>query len=104
MADAIKIRAKIKDGVTEVKALMSHPMETGMRKDKATGEVVPAHFIQEVTCKAAGKTVLTANWSGAVSKDPFLSFKFSGANAGDEVEITWIDNKGETSTSKAAIS
>ena len=48
---SIKIRAKTKDDVTTVKALMSHPMETGLRKDKKTGEKIPAHFLQEVTAE-----------------------------------------------------
>ena len=48
MTKKVKIRASLKDGVTTVKALMTHPMETGARKDKETGELVPAEFIQEV--------------------------------------------------------
>ena len=47
MAGRIKIRAQKKGEMTEVKALMRHPMETGMRKDQA-GEAIPAHFITEV--------------------------------------------------------
>lgn len=89
----IKMRAKLKDGVTTVKALMSHPMETGLRKDKKTGEPIPAHFIKEVVCTWKDQTVLTANWSGGVSKNPYLSFKFSGAAKGDEIKLSWTDNK-----------
>lgn len=89
----IKMRAKLKDGVTTVKALMSHPMETGLRKDKKTGEPIPAHFIKEVVCTWNDQTVLTANWSGGVSKNPYLSFKFSGAAKGDEIKLSWTDNK-----------
>ncbi len=47
---SIKMRANIADGVTTIKALISHPMETGLVKDKKTGEIIPAHFIQEVVC------------------------------------------------------
>ena len=100
----IKIRAKLKDGETEVKCLMSHPMETGLRKDSKTGELVPAHFIQEVVCKSKDQVVMTANWSGGVSKNPYLAFKFTGAAAGDPVEVTWTDNKGETQTATETIS
>jgi len=99
----IKIRAKEKGGVVTVKSLMTHPMETGARKDSKTGELIPAHFIQEVTCKAAGKTVLTAYWSGGVSKNPYLSFKFKGAAKGDEIELSWVDNKGESDSATAKI-
>ena len=82
---------------------MNHPMETGLRKDKATGEAIPAHFIQEVVCKAKDAVVMTAAWSGGISKNPYISFKFEGAAAGDPVEITWTDNKGESETATAKI-
>jgi sulfur-oxidizing protein SoxZ len=103
MASNIKIRAKGTNGVTTVKALMSHEMETGLRKDKKTGEPIPAHFIQEVTAKWKDQTVMTAMWSGGVSKNPYLSFKFNGGEAGDPIEITWVDNMGETETGTADI-
>ena len=48
----IKLRAKLKNGVTTVRSLMLHPMETGLRKDKKTGKAMPAHYIQEVACPA----------------------------------------------------
>ncbi|UHD14792.1 MULTISPECIES: thiosulfate oxidation carrier complex protein SoxZ [Thiocapsa] len=100
----IKIRAKLKDGETEVKCLMSHPMETGLRKDSKTGELVPAHFIQEVVCKSKDQVVMTANWSGGVSKNPYLAFKFAGGAAGDPIEVTWTDNMGETQSATSEIS
>ena len=82
---------------------MSHEMETGLRKDKKTGEPIPAHFIQEVTAKWKDQVVMTAMWSGGVSKNPYLSFKFNGGEAGDPIEITWVDNMGETETGTADI-
>ena len=100
---SIKMRAKSKDGVTTVKALISHPMETGLRKDKKTGKPIPAHFIQEVICEHKGNTVLTANWSGAISKNPYLSFRFSGAAAGDMVKLSWVDNMGNKDSTEAAV-
>jgi len=103
MAKGIKIRATAKKGGTTVKALMSHPMHTGLRKNKKTGKKIPAHFIQEVACEHNGKTVLTALWGPAVSKNPYLSFKFSGGAKGDTVKISWVDNKGEKATKEATI-
>ena len=103
MAKSIKLRAKAKDGVATVKALISHPMETGLRKDQKTGKIVPAHFIQEVVCESAGKTVLTAHWGGAISKNPFISFKFSGAKSGDTIKISWVDNQGNSDSLDSAI-
>jgi len=77
MAKSIKIRAKVKGDTTVVKALISHPMETGLRKNKKTGKMIPAHFIQEVTCRHNGNDVLKANWGTAISKNPYLSFKIT---------------------------
>ncbi|MEA3639861.1 MAG: thiosulfate oxidation carrier complex protein SoxZ [Lamprobacter sp.] len=104
MAGNIKIRAKSSNGVTTVKALMSHEMETGLRKDKATGEPIPAHFIQEVTAKWKDQVVMTAFWSGGVSKNPYLSFKFNGGEKGEAVEISWVDNQGQSESGTADIS
>lgn len=102
MAKSIKIRAKAKKGIVTVKALMSHPMETGLRKDKKTGKLIPAHHIQEVTAKSGDRTVLAAVWGGAISKNPYLSFKFSGAK-GDSLTLSWVDNKGNSDSQTAKV-
>ncbi|MCB1752737.1 MAG: thiosulfate oxidation carrier complex protein SoxZ [Gammaproteobacteria bacterium] len=102
-SNSIKIRAKLQNDVTTVKALMTHPMETGSRKD-SDGKMIPAHFIQEVTCESGGKTLLTAYWSGGVSKNPYLSFKFRGGSVGDKLKLAWVDNKGESASEEAEIS
>lgn len=102
-SNSIKIRAKLQDGATTVKALITHPMETGARKDK-DGSLIPAHFIKEISCESGGKTLLTAFWSGGVSKNPYLSFKFGGGNVGDKLKLTWVDNKGESDSEEADIS
>ena len=103
MAKGIKIRAQAKKGVTTVKALMSHPMHTGLRKNKKTGKKIPAHYIQEVTCEHNGSSMMTALWGPAISKNPYLSFKFKGGAKGDSIKISWVDNKGEKSTQEAKI-
>ena len=102
MADPMKIRANQVGDSTEVKVLMSHEMETGQRKD-AQGKTVPAWFIQNVSATWNGKTVLAAQWGPAVSKNPFLAFKFKGGAKGDKVQITWTDNRGEKRTDEATI-
>jgi len=91
---SIKLKASVKDGLVEVKALIAHPMETGQRKDKKTGELVPAHYITDVTVTAGDKTVMTAKWGTAISQNPYLAFSYKGA-AGDKVKLSWADNKGE---------
>ena len=103
MGDSIKIRAKLSGEVTTVKALISHPMETGQRKDKKTGKLIPAHFIQEVTCEHAGNTVMAAQWGPAISKNPYLSFKFRGASKGDTLTLRWVDNTGKSDSKEVKI-
>jgi sulfur-oxidizing protein SoxZ len=101
---SIKVRAKAEGDVTTVKALISHPMDTGQVKDKKTGKVIPAHFIQEVNCEHNGKNVLTALWGPGVSKNPYLSFKMKGGKAGDTLTLSWVDNKGESDSIETKIS
>jgi sulfur-oxidizing protein SoxZ len=103
MANTIKIRATLKGEVCTVKALIKHPMETGQRKDKKTGALIPAHFIQEVSCSHNGQTVMDAAWGAAISANPYLSFEFSGAKKGDKVSLSWKDNKGENDSTEATI-
>ena len=100
---SIRVRAKNQGGVATVKALITHPMETGLRKNKKTGKKVPAHFIQTVSGKHNGQEVMLAEWSGAISKNPYVSFSFAGAKKGDSVELTWSDNKGGSETATTNI-
>ena len=108
MATAVKPRIKLdkkearKGDIVEVKALVAHIMETGQRKD-AQGKTIPAWHIQSVAATWNGKTVLTAEWGPAVSKNPFLSFKFKGGAKGDKILITWTDNRGDKRTDEAVI-
>ncbi len=96
MASSIKISAKLKGNVADVKSLMLHPMETGARKDPDTGNIIPAHHITQLIFTNNGKEVMVANFSTAVSKNPFFGFSFEGAKAGDTLKATWVDNNGAT--------
>ena len=102
MGDPMRLRAQVKDGLTDVRVLMSHPMETGLRKDTA-GKIIPALYINDVKATSGGKTVLTAKWGQAISQNPYLQFRFKGAKAGDKVVVTWTDNTGDTRTDEVAI-
>jgi sulfur-oxidizing protein SoxZ len=103
MADPMRIRAQENGGVVDVKVLMKHDMETGQRKD-ASGKVIPAHHINTITATCKGKVVFESMFGPAVSKDPFLNFKFKGGAKGDAVSVTWVDNKGDKRTDEAKIS
>ncbi len=85
MAEPMKIRASMSGAVADVKCLMNHPMETGLRKDAKTGAVVPAHR------------------GGGISKNPYLAFKVAGAKKGDKVVVNWVDNTGDKNSAEAAI-
>jgi sulfur-oxidizing protein SoxZ len=98
----MKMRATLNGGVTEVRVLMSHPMETGQRKD-ADGKLLPMHFIQNVTVKLNGRTVMEGDTSQAVSRNPVFSFRLKGGAKGDKIEVSWLDNLGETNKTEAAI-
>ena len=102
MAEPMRIRAQLKEGVTEVRVLMAHPMETGLRKDSA-GKTIPAHYINDVKATSAGRTVLSARWGQAVSQNPYLQFRFKGAKPGDTVAVTWTDNSGDTRSDEVPI-
>ena len=103
MAGKIKIRAREKDGITTVKFLMKHPMETGLRKDRKTGKKIPAHYISDVTLSLNGTGVMTAYLGPGVSKDPYLSTEIRSASKGDTVTVAWIDNMGGEASADAQV-
>ena len=102
MADPMKVRATLKGDVADVRVLMNHPMETGQRKD-GSGNIVPLHFIQEVTVRVNGKAVIEGQVSQAVSRNPVFSFRVKGVKSGDKLEISWLDNKGDKNQTETAI-
>lgn len=106
MAEArrtIRMRATVSDGVTSVRSIIRHPMDNGYTADPQSGEIRPAHYIQEVTCRHNDRVVLRCDWSRAVSKNPYLAFEFTGAGAGDSLTIAWRDNHGATDSASIVI-
>jgi sulfur-oxidizing protein SoxZ len=103
MASTIRVRATANGDITEVQALIQHPMDSGFVKD-SKGTLIPPHFIQELKFEHNGKDVFVADWGPAVSKDPYVKFSFKGAKKGDELKISWTDNKGASDTTTAKIS
>ncbi len=96
MANKIKVKAKLSGDVADVQSLMLHPMETGTRKDPDTDQVVPAHHITQLTFSLNGEVSMVANLSTAVSENPYFRYKIRGAKAGDVLQVSWVDNLGET--------
>ena len=102
MGDPMRIRAAENNGVVDVKILMKHDMESGQRKD-ASGKLIPAWFITMVNVKAQGKDVFNAEFGSAVSKDPFLNFKYKGSK-GDKLLVSWIDLRGDKRSDETTVS
>jgi sulfur-oxidizing protein SoxZ len=102
MGDPMRIRAQLKDGTTDLRILMGHPMETGQRKD-ASGKPIPAHYINDVKITVDGRTVLAAKWGTAIAQNPFLQIRVQGAKSGDKVVVAWVDNLGDRRTDEATI-
>ena len=103
MTSSIKVRTSMREEKTTVRAIIRHPMHTGYEFDPASGELIPAHFIENVTVQHGGKTLLQCDWGRAISSNPYLSFEFSGAQPGDILRIAWSDNKGESDSIETRI-
>ena len=101
-AKKIKLRAKIKNSVAQIKTLMPHPMETGVRQSE-DGTLLPAHFIQSVTCEHNGQVVVQADWGASVSRDPYFAFKVNDAKSGDIIKVSWVDNLGESASGEITL-
>jgi sulfur-oxidizing protein SoxZ len=96
MAGPMKMRATLAEGNTELRVLMTHPMTTAQ-----SGQ--PLHFIQNITVKLNGRTVVESEISQAVSRNPVFSFRLKGGAKGDKIEVSWLDNKGETNQIEGAV-
>ncbi|MFN4263506.1 MAG: thiosulfate oxidation carrier complex protein SoxZ [Thioalkalivibrionaceae bacterium] len=97
----IRARAQAADGKVTVRALITHPMETGARRD-GSGNTVPAHYIETVEAKVGDRTVMTAFWGPGISRNPFYQFEFNGA-AGEQLVLSWTDNKGESDSAEVSV-
>ena len=91
------MRATAGKGFTDVRVLMSHPMAT---EQQTKGK---PHFIQNIEVKLNGKTVIQGEISQAVSRNPVFSFRLKGGAKGDKIQVSWVDNKGETNQTETAV-
>jgi sulfur-oxidizing protein SoxZ len=99
MAELTKPRVKVattaKAGeVIEVKTLIQHPMENGLRKDGA-GNTVPQDIINSLTATFAGKEVYRAKLATGTAANPYVSFFVKVPASGDLV-LTWTDDQGKS--------
>lgn len=98
----MKIKAKVKNGIVNVKTLVKHEMTTYNQAEKKTGDRNNANFITHISATVNGKLVFETSTSQFLSKNPIFKFKFKG-NTGDTISMTWIDKKGNTETDTSKI-
>lgn len=87
--------------VFEVKALISHPMETGYRPGP-NGRILPRDIIERFTCEYDGATVFAAELHPALSANPYLAFPVVATRSGP-VTLTWSGDNGFAQTETATI-
>ena len=91
----IKVPKTAKSGETIlIKTLMSHKMETGVRKNKKTGKLIPRKIINKFVCKFNGKEVMSADLHPAVAANPYFAF-YAKATESGTFDFEWIDDSGE---------
>lgn len=93
--------ASVGDVIT-IKTLVSHKMETGLRKDKKTGEIIPQDIINSFTAKFNGEEVFSVSMEPAISANPYIQFSMKVAEAG-EFEFIWVDDAGAAVTKNAKL-
>ena len=87
--------------VFEIKLLISHPMESGQRRDNM-GQKVPRDIIHALRCTLNGEVVLDADLFPAIAANPFFSFTAQTETSG-VLEITFTDDHNVTQRESAAI-
>jgi len=91
----IKVPKSAKKGeLVQIKTLISHKMETGTRKNKKTGKLVPRLIINNFACAVNGKEVFSADMHPAVAANPYFAFYVKASESGT-VDFTWTDDKGK---------
>lgn len=96
------IRPLMREGKTLVRSRITHPMISQLARD-AAGKPIPPWFIQTLRASHQGRTLLDAHFSTAIARDASLNFIFSGAKSGDRVQISWVDNKGESRSDEGTV-
>jgi sulfur-oxidizing protein SoxZ len=108
MADKRKSMVKIKPkkykvgDIVKVDFIVIHPMDTGMSKDKKTGKIKPAHYIDNITFSFDGKPFTTMKVWESVSTNPYFSVKYKVTGKG-KITVDYTDNQGEKNSKSKKI-
>ncbi|MFP4326726.1 MAG: thiosulfate oxidation carrier complex protein SoxZ [Paracoccaceae bacterium] len=97
MASGVRPRVKAPKSasageVVTLKTLISHPMESGQRKD-SSGNTIPRSIINRFTCEYNGELVLDVTMEPAISTNPYFEFDATIPETG-EFKFTWYDDDG----------
>lgn len=97
MAKDVKPRVKVPKSAkageaVSIKTLISHPMESGQRKDK-DGNIIPRSIINRFTCDFNGVNVIDMTLDPAISTNPYIEFD-AKVDAAGEFKFTWYDDDG----------
>ena len=87
--------------IVEVKLLISHPMESGQRKDE-NGQTVPRDIIHTFRCTYNGAEVLHLDLHPAIAANPYLAFSLRAEKSGT-VEMSWVDDQGVSGSASAPL-
>ena len=81
-----------KGEIFQVKALISHQMETGLRHDNE-GNVIPRKIINKFVCRYKGDDVFVADLHEAIAANPYLEFYLRATESG-RLEFVWEEDGG----------
>lgn len=98
----MRITANYLDGITTVRALIDHPMESGLRSD-LRGNRIPENRIHAIKVTCRNSVVMEVEVGTALAKNPYLSFDFEDGEVGDEIEVSWTDTKEQSKSKKLTI-
>jgi sulfur-oxidizing protein SoxZ len=87
--------------LVQVKTMIAHPMETGLRTDE-TGRRVEQRLINRFTCAVNGRVVFKAELYTGIAANPYLVFHFR-AREPATVEFLWHDDDGSIFRETASI-
>jgi len=106
MSDDVKPRIRVpataKKGETiEIKTLVTHPMESGQRKDSA-GNTIPRRIINALAVTYNGKPLFSAKLEPAIAANPYLAF-FAKIEESGTLQFVWTDDDGSKYTAEHKI-
>lgn len=102
MTSTIRIQAYLTDDMTEVQALIKHPMDSGFARD-GDNRIIPANYIETLNFEHDGKVVFSADWGPMVARQPYIKFSFKGGKAGDTITTKWVDSSQRTDSTETRI-